>query len=217
MEEILEKLIDSPKLPFYSQYIQSVLSKESIARERFYEELEEDVKAEFINGEVVVHSPVKLEHNMAGNHLFKLLDTYVQFHGLGVAGYEKMLVCLTRNDYEPDICFWKKEKSDQFERRQVKFPAPNFIAEVISPATEKNDRTVKMVDYATHGVEEYWIVDPSEEVVEQYVLENEAYVLKIKADSGVVKSRVVAGFDIPVRALFDGERNLVALRRIFGG
>ena len=217
MEEILEKLMDSPKLPFYCRYIQSVLSEERIVRERFYEELKEDGKTEFINGEVVVHSPVKLEHNLAGNRLFKLLDTYVQINGLGLAGYGKMLVCLTRNDYEPDVCFWKKEKSDEFERHQLIFPVPDFIAEVISPGTERIDRTIKPEDYAAHGVGEYWIVEPESELVEQYVLEKETYVLKIKADSGMLKSRVVAGFEIPVRAIFDAEQNLSALRKILVG
>ncbi len=128
-----------------------------------------------------------------------------------------MLVCLTRNDYEPDVCFWKKEKSDEFERHQLKFPVPDFIAEVISPGTERIDRTIKPEDYAAHGVGEYWIVEPESELVEQYVLEKETYVLKIKADSGMLQSRVVAGFEIPVRAIFDAEQNLSALRKTLIG
>ena len=34
---------------------------------------------------------------------------------LGLVTSEKTLVCLTRNDYEPDICFWGKAKSLQFK------------------------------------------------------------------------------------------------------
>jgi Uma2 family endonuclease len=217
MEAVLEHLLYSPRLAIYSRYIQSVLSDERERREQFYEEIKENQKAEFINGEIIVHSPVKLEHTIAGKLLLKLLDTYVQIYDLGFAGYEKMLICLSRNDYEPDVCFWKNEKSSGFARGQTKFPAPDFIAEVLSPGTEKTDRTIKRDDYAAHGVAEYWIIDPETEIAEQYVLDQGEYRLRVKADSGVLKCQVISGFDIPVRALFDKDENLAALRKILDG
>mgnify|MGYP001554136023 CR=1 FL=1 len=69
MEAALEHLLYSPRLAIYSRYIQSVLSDERERREKFYEEIKEDQKAEFINGEIIVHSPVKLEHTIAGKLL----------------------------------------------------------------------------------------------------------------------------------------------------
>ena len=36
------------------------------------------------------------------------------------------MITLTRNDYEPDICFFKKEKSDDFVENQTLFPAPDY-------------------------------------------------------------------------------------------
>ncbi len=214
MEAVLEQLFHSPKLALYSWQIQSVLSDEQEKRDRFYEEITEDQKAEFINGEVIVHSPVRIEHNIAGKLLLKLLDTYVQIHDLGLVGYEKMLISLTRNDYEPDVCFWKNEKASAFTPGQTKFPAPDFIAEVLSPSTEKTDRTTKWEDYAAHGVGEYWIIDPAARIVEQYVLNKNTYRLRVKTDSGTLRCQVVSGFDIPLRALFDEAENLEVLRGI---
>lgn len=214
MEAVLEQLFRSPRLALYSREIQSVLSDEQKKRDRFYEEITEDQKAEFINGEIIMHSPVRIEHNIAGKLLLKLLDTYVQTHELGFVGYEKMLICLTRNDYEPDVCFWRNEKSSVFIPRQMKFPAPDFIAEVLSPSTEKTDRTTKWEDYAAHGVGEYWIIDPAAQIVEQYVLDQNTYRLRVKADSGILKSQVISGFDIPLRALFDQAENADVLREI---
>ena len=37
--------------------------------------------------------------------------------------------------------------------------APRFVMEVLSPSTEKYDRTEKMELYAQQEIEEYWIVD----------------------------------------------------------
>jgi Uma2 family endonuclease len=59
--------------------------------------------------------------------------------------------------------------------RQMRFPAPDFIAEILSPSTEENDRNIKSTDYAAHGVSEYWIIDPAYRIVEQYLLEKNRF------------------------------------------
>jgi len=214
MEFITEQLHRSPKLGLYYRDIRTTLSEERKKRRQFYDEVREDQKAEFINGEVIVHSPVRIEHNITGKLLLRFMDIYVQIRSLGFVGYEKMMISLTRNDYEPDVCFWSKKKSVKFKPGQMKFPAPDFIAEVLSPSTENNDRTIKFEDYAAHGVKEYWIIDPAYQVVEQYFLDAGQYLLHVKADSGILKSRAVKGFVIPVAALFDETENLAALRAI---
>ncbi len=65
MEAILEKLIESPRLSLFNRQIQQVLDAEQVRRAHFIETMTEGEKVEFINGEVIVHSPVKLQHNVA--------------------------------------------------------------------------------------------------------------------------------------------------------
>jgi Uma2 family endonuclease len=43
--------------------------------------------------------------------------------------------------------------------------APDFIIEISSPSTGKNDLTVKYDLYQRHGVKEYWIIHPDEKTV----------------------------------------------------
>ncbi len=99
----------------------------------------------------------------------------------------------------------------------MRFPAPDFVAEVLSPSTEHIDRGIKFTDYAAHGVQEYWLIDPEGEVVEQYCLSGGAYEMRIKASSGEITSAAVAGFMIPIRALFDEALNLATLQQIVAG
>ncbi len=214
MESILEPLVSSPKLNLYLRQLQDIVNEENMKRQRFYEDIREDQKAEFINGEVILHSPVRIEHNIVGKLLLELLDMHVRIRGLGLVGYEKMLISLTRNDYEPDVCFFSRAKSDLFTKGQMKFPPPDFIAEVISPSTEHTDRTDKFTDYAAHGVGEYWIIDPVGETIEKYVLKCGKYELSLKVRTGMIHSDAVSGFEIPVRAVFDEDENLLALRKI---
>ena len=99
--------------------------------------------------------------------------------------------------------------------KQMQFPAPDFVAEVVSPSTEHNDKVIKFEDYAAHGIHEYWIIDPETETVEQYLVgDDSSYKLQIKATTGVLTSRVIQGFSIPVRAIFDEAENLAALRSL---
>ena len=213
-EQIIEQLKRSPRLPQLTRQFQAILHAEQ--RQRFYDEMSETQKVEFINGEIMVQSPVKLRHSTASGNLFALLSAYVQKHGLGYVGHEKLLVALTRNDYEPDICFFGQAKARAFAPDQVKFPAPDLVVEVLSDSTESLDRGVKFEDYALHGVSEYWIVDPDQESVEQYLLRGEQYDLAVKVKAGAIQSAVVDGFDIPVRAIFDSGELLAALQTMVG-
>ena len=89
-----------------------------------------------------MQSPVTLRHNTVSILLHNLLSNFVRSKALGFVGHEKLLICLSRNDYEPDVCFWRKELSDLFKPKQLRFPPPDFVAEVLSDSTEAVDRGV---------------------------------------------------------------------------
>lgn len=212
----IRHLLHSPQLPDYVRELEDVLRDEREKRRRFYDEMSETQKVEFINGEIVVQSPVRLRHSQASQNLFALMKAYVARHQSGFVGHEKILIALTRNDYEPDVCFFGPEKANRFEPEQMAFPAPDLVVEVLSPATEAIDRGIKFEDYAAHGVAEYWIVDPEAEMVEQYALdtESERYELVIKVRDGMVESTVIAGFRISARAVFDDAEQLATLQAL---
>jgi Uma2 family endonuclease len=215
MDPALEPLRRSPRLPAIATELAGFVAQEAQRRQKFYDEMNEEQKTEFINGEVIVQSPAKARHLDATKRLMVLLHTYVEVHHVGRVFTEKALVCLTRNDYEPDIVFFIAAKATRIEPAQMKFPAPDFVVEVLSPSTEERDRGIKFEDYAQHGVTEYWIVDADAAVVEQYVLGGSgAYELKARKDDGDLRSVAISGFTVPVRAIFDDVENLRVLRTI---
>ncbi len=54
--------------------------------------------------------------------------------------------------------------------------APNLIVEILSRSTSKKDLTIKFDLYEENGVQEYWIVNPSEKDVHIYTLQNGKYI-----------------------------------------
>lgn len=210
----LEQLMAAPNLPQLMQQAEVALRNEAQRRQEFYAWLKEDRKAEFINGQVVMHSPVKERHWTTVGNLMGLLRPYALKHKLGRVASEKALIALTRNDYEPDVCFWKQEKAAHFTADQMKLPAPDLVVEVLSKGTARIDRGIKFTDYAANGIGEYWIINPGKQTIEQYELDpelDEYALVGTFQHTQEITSRQVTNFRIPVRALFDEQANLDAL------
>ncbi len=214
MNITVEKTLEMPNAVLFARKLDAALKAEQKKRQHFYKIIDEKKKMEFINGEIYFQSPVKLEHNAATLKLATLLSAYVSANKLGYVGVEKILISLTRNDYEPDICFFGKKKASRFKPKQMQFPAPDLVVEVLSETTEKHDRETKFLDYAAHGVPEYWIVDPAKKSIEQYVLQGDDYELLLKAGDGIIESVEISGFRIPIKAVFNDSENVRSLRNI---
>jgi Uma2 family endonuclease len=219
MNDLAEQILKRPDAPNLVWEMMKTLEDEARRRHDFREWLDENVKAEFINGEVILHSPVKKKHWQASDFLSTLLSVYTKIKKLGSIGVEKVLITLTRNDYEPDIVFFKNDKAKLFEKNQMLFPAPDFVVEILSKRTMSKDRGIKKQDYAAHGVLEYWIIDTDRQRIEQYLLLDaqdktyfEPYIYTIDDE---IESRVVMGFKIPVRAIFESDANTEALQNLF--
>ncbi len=215
LDAILTPLITSPNLPHYLEQLQEFFAQETDRRKAFHRSVNEGDKVEFINGAIVTHLPIRLKDHLVGNRLLVIMNAFVQKHSLGLVGYEKLMISLSRNDYEPDLCYFRKEKSERFAPEQMRFPAPDLVVEILSESAEQRDRGIKMEDYALHGIDEYWLIDPETEIVEQYLRQGDAYDLHLKLNSGVLESQVTPGFAIPVRAIFDDEVNRQTLAEMY--
>lgn len=211
MDPTVADILRSPRARRVVDRAARALDAEAERRAAFLEWMTEDHKAEFINGEVVMHSPAKASHNQITLRVVRLLADYVDDHRLGLVGTEKWMVSLTRNDYEPDVCFWRAAVAGEFAPDQMRFPAPDLVCEVLSPSTRDADLGVKLDDYGAHGVAEYWVLDPDDGMLRQFVQaevpddEDGRLELAMLASTGEVRSRAVEGLVVPVAAFFDDQ------------
>ena len=214
LEVLLAPILHSPQLAEITLFLQRTLEEERSRRGQFYADMRPDQKVEFIDGSVILHSPARNVHLQVTGWIFTLLNTYVSRHDLGTVNSEKCLCVFPRNDYEPDLVFFGTEKSALLKNDTMKFPIPDLAIEVLSDSTAARDRGVKFTDIEAHGVQEYWIVDAEESLIEQYVRRGNRLELRMKSGTGELRSTAVPGFIVPVRACFDRIENLKTLHAI---
>ena len=72
----------------------------------------------------------------------------------------------------PDIAGWRRERLPAIPNVAYLTLAPDWICEVVSPATEIIDRAQKLRIYAREGVAFVWLVDPLRQSLEVLAFES---------------------------------------------
>ena len=70
----------------------------------------------------------------------------------------------------PDIAGWRREHLPELPSTAYFETPPDWVCEVLSPSTQRIDRTDKLAIYAAFGVGHCWYVDPIARTLEVLVL-----------------------------------------------
>ncbi len=164
--------------------------------EEFMEWLDEDIRAEWVDGEIVMMSPAYRSHQDIVDFLTGVLRTYVEEKALGVLLSAPFVMRMGAVAREPDILFVKNEHEDRLEDTYVDGPA-DLVVEVISPESRGRDRYDKFQEYEEHGVQEYWLIDPAEETAEFYRNCNGQF-KQVETGDNVHRSDVISGLEFQI-------------------
>jgi Uma2 family endonuclease len=147
-----------------------------------YAKLPEDgLRHEIIHGEHFVNPSPSTQHQHVSKRLQYQLYTKIELAGLGVLYDAPIDVQLSEFDIvQPDIVIILNENVRKITPTKIKV-APHLVVEILSPSTSGNDRTIKKDLYERSGVNEYWIVDPYEQQVEQWILRDGKYAIETQA------------------------------------
>lgn len=114
--------------------------------------LPDDVRAEYVDGEVVVTPPARLHHQKASARLVTLLLN--TFPDLTVVAEAGLSTARTRKRI-PDVMVFAKADGDQVFAQET----PVLVVEIVSPSTRNEDLLRKTVEYQRAGIGQYWILD----------------------------------------------------------
>ena len=172
--------------------------KTSISFEEYMKCTDEDSDTEWVRGEIVPMSPVSGLHQDVSKFLMFVLDEYVLDHNLGTVRYERFTMRLgsVPSAREPDILFVSNSNLSRLTETFVDGPA-DLVVEVVSLESRERDRKDKFREYEQGGVQEYWLIDPTRQEADFYLLgEDGLYSPQPIDDDGFYRSRELAGFRI---------------------
>lgn len=150
-----------------------------LRKEKFYTvediyALQEGERAELIDGKIYYMAPPSTRHQRLVHFFDREIGNYIQSkHGECEVFPGPYAVFLNNDDInyvEPDILVvCNKDKISD----KGCHGAPDWIIEVVSPGNKPMDYFTKLFKYRTAGVREYWIVDPTKDLVTVYRFEKD--------------------------------------------
>lgn len=136
--------------------------------------LPEDRRAELSEGRIYDMTPPGRTHQKWVHFFDRTIGNYIQEKGgnceVYPAPFGVFLYNDDRNYFEPDISVICDPS--RLDERGC-HGAPDWIVEIVSPGSKRMDYFIKLFQYRTAGVREYWIVDPDKPLVTVYQFEKE--------------------------------------------
>lgn len=141
----------------------------------------EGTSGEIVNGEIRTHPRPGAPHLQAASRLGFLLGPPFDFgSGGGPGGWVILAEPRIRFGEEcriPDLAAWRIERYGLPNAGRPYEVVPDWVCEVQSKSTAREDRTEKLPLYARHGVRHAWMIDAIGQTLEVFRLEGERWVL----------------------------------------
>ncbi|PCC72051.1 Endonuclease, Uma2 family (restriction endonuclease fold) [Nannocystis exedens] len=164
-------------------------------------------KTEILDGEIHVQPSPRAGHSRAQRSLSHFVGGPFDDDTQGPDGWWILIEIDVRFDahniVRPDVVGWRRARlPEPWDMRPIDV-VPDWICEVLSPSTAKIDRVRKQQLYARHGVPHYWLVDPSERVLEAYVLDGPQWrIAGTYDDTALARVSPFEAIELPVGRLF---------------
>jgi Uma2 family endonuclease len=100
---------------------------------------------------------------------------------------------------QPDLCVICDE--GKLDERGC-LGAPDLIVEILSPGNSQKEMNEKFDLYEESGVKEYWLVEPAENAVFVYVLNEAGQYIGLKPTTTILKSSIFPDLELDLEKIF---------------
>ncbi|MFY7811575.1 MAG: Uma2 family endonuclease [Flavobacterium sp.] len=169
-------------------------------------------RVELIKGFIVKMSPAPSKtHQVISRKLTRHLDRYFENKPCGffVAPFDVRLLNYKKNQkdnkiytvVQPDLCVvCDLEKLDE----KGCLGAPDLVIEILSPGNSKYELGEKFKLYEENQIKEYWIVEPFENTILIYTLQNDKYIgIKPCIEGEKITSSLFPELDFEIEKIFE--------------
>ena len=164
----------------------------------------DDDKYELVEGALIRMAPTGGEHGAVTVRIGRMLDEYVEAHGLGIcSGAETGFILRRGPDVvrAPDAAFIAKARIPEAGIPTTYWPfAPDLAVEVVSPSDRFSDVQTKIAEYFAAGTRLAWVVEPATRTV--HVYRSADAMQSLGKDDELRGEDVIPGFRCPVSRLF---------------
>ena len=125
--------------------------------------------AEIIEGELVLSPRPAAPHAVAASMLMSELGGPFARGRAGPGGWILLVepeLHLGGHILVPDLAGWRRETMSVVANQPFFTIRPDWVCEVLSPSTERLDRSAKLALYAAAGVGHAWLVNPLQHTLE---------------------------------------------------
>jgi len=163
--------------------------------EEFEAWCDEDTKAEYIDGEVIVMTPASAVHNCGETVLGTLMDLFVKKNKLGWISTAGAMQVRLRMGLRrvPDSVFVEKSRMNIVHETYVD-GAPDLVVELVSSESTIRDWHEKYIEYEATGIPEYWLIDQPQQRATLYALGDDRRYHPVLPKDGKFYSKVLPGF-----------------------
>jgi Uma2 family endonuclease len=165
--------------------------------------------AEIIEGELILSPRPAAPHLVAASALGEELGPPFSRGRGGPGGWiilDEPEFHFDGNVLVPDIAAWRRETMGVVANEPYFTIRPDWVCEVLSPATERRDRGDKVRLYARAGVTNAWLVNPLQHTLEVLRLSGETPTkwtsLAVFADDARVRAEPFESFELELGVLW---------------
>jgi len=171
--------------------------------------LPSDVHAEVLAGEIVTAPAPLPRHSKVQRAAGRFVGgPFDDDDGRGGPGgwwiFVEVDVALGPHDIvRPDLAGWRRPRLPRPGAARPIEVVPDWVAEILSPATAARDRVQKRNLYARAGILHYWLIDPETRVLEALVLRDGVWLeAGVYDDSHTARTPPFEAIEIEVGGMF---------------
>ena len=141
-------------------------------------ELPEIVVGEIIGGKLYVSPRPAIAHARTASVLGGELEGPFDRGRGGPGGwwiFDEPEVHLGKDVLVPDLAGWRRENLPQLPDKAFFELSPDWVCEILSPSTQRLDRTRKLPVYAREQVLHVWLISPDVQTLEVMRLDGDSY------------------------------------------
>ncbi len=145
------------------------------ATPELFEELShEDLRCEFMDGVLIVHSPASPEHENLSVFVSTLINAFVSHYQLGTVFGPNAVSQLGQRRFCADVSFLDSQHAGRRRKGHILGPM-DLVIEILSPTTRRYDLGRKRQAYHEGRVPEIWLIDTELRQFHLDVLRKDAY------------------------------------------